>query len=109
MNSEESEIQEKIFEELVKVRSLLERMAREELKRELEQVATTQERRKVWALLDGVSGTDEIASKACVTQRAVQMFVKDLMDADLITLEKRGYPKRKFDFIPSNWKVAPNA
>jgi hypothetical protein len=109
MNSETSEMQEKIFEELVKIRDLLERIAREDLKRELEEVATTTERRKVWSLLDGVSGTDEIALKAGVSQRAVQIFVKDLMDADLITLEKRGYPKRKFDFVPSNWKVTSNA
>lgn len=105
MNSLASETQEKIFEELVKIRGLLERMAREGLKRELEEIATTTERRKIWVLLDGVSGTDEIAVKANVSQRAVQIFVKNLMDADLITLEKRGYPKRKFDFVPSNWKV----
>jgi len=105
MNSQTSEMYEKIIEELIKIRNLIERMARQDLKRELEAVATTAERRKIWSLLDGISGTDEIAAKAGVSQRAVQLLVKDLMDADMVTLEKRGYPKRRFDYIPSDWKV----
>lgn len=96
---------EKIYEELTKIRHLLEIIARYNLKRELELIATTKERKRMWSLFDGFSSTEEIAQKANVTQRAVQIFVKELLNRDLVTMEKRGYPKRKFDYIPSDWKV----
>ena len=100
------EILEKIYDELLKIRHLLEIAVRDELKRELEDIATTKERRTVWTLCDGVSTTEEIAQKAGISQRAVQVFIKELLTADLITLEKRGYPKRKFDYIPSDWRAS---
>jgi hypothetical protein len=105
MNSETNEIYEKIIEELITIRSLLERMVRGDLKQELETVATTDERQKIWSLLDGVSSTAEIATKVGISQRAVQLFMKDLIELDLITIEKRGYPKRRFNYIPSRWRV----
>jgi predicted ArsR family transcriptional regulator len=98
-------IEERIYEELIKIRELLERLARKELKEDLEKVATTKERRKIWALCDGMTSTSEIATKAGVSQRAVQIFLNELQARDLITFEKRGYPKRKYDYIPSDWEV----
>lgn len=100
------EVLERIYEEILKVRHLLEIAVRDELKRELEAIATSRERRVVWTLCDGVSSTNEIAQKARISQRAVQVFIKELMVADLITLEKRGHPKRRFDYIPSDWRVS---
>lgn len=102
----QQEVLEKVYDELTKVRHLLEIIVRDELKRELEAIATTKERRMVWTLCDGVSSTDEIARKAGISQRAVQVFVKELLEADLIMLEKRGYPRRKFDYVPSDWRVS---
>ena len=100
-----SEINEKKYEELIKIRQLLERLARKDLKEELEGVATTDERKRIWALCDGLTSTLDIASKTGVSQRAVQIFVNELQDKDLITVERRGYPKRKYDYIPSDWKI----
>lgn len=100
------EILEKVYDELLKVRHLLEIVVRDELKKELEAIATTKERKTVWTFCDGVSSTDEIARKAGISQRAVQVLIKELLAADLITLEKRGYPKRKFDYIPSDWRAS---
>ncbi len=74
-------------------------------KRELEGIATTPDRKKIWALFDGITSTDEIASKTNITQRTVQIFVKELIESNLIVVEKRGYPKRRFDYVPSDWKV----
>ena len=95
----------KLYEEIIKVRQLLELLAKSSLKDELEKVATTDERRKVWALCNGFLSTKEIAEKVDISTRAVQIFLKELRDADLITMERRGYPKRRFDYIPSSWKV----
>jgi len=103
MTSEEVVI--KILEEVSKIRQLMEVIARKTLKEDLERVATTPERRRIWALCDGSLSTEEIARKAGVTQRTVQRFVKELRRLDLISIEKRGYPKRKFDYVPSDWEV----
>ena len=103
--SEEQKVLEEVHGELVKVRHLMEIMVRDELKKSLEQLLTTQERRKIYALLDGLSGTDEIAQKVGVSQRLVQLLVKDLSDAGLVTFGRRGYPRRTFDYVPSEWRV----
>jgi DNA-binding transcriptional ArsR family regulator len=95
----------KLYSEVINVRHLLEFIARSELKKNIELIATTGERRKVYCLLDGLSSTEQIAQKAGVSQRAVQIAVKDLTNAGLVTSEKRGFPKRIFDYIPSEWEI----
>jgi DNA-binding HxlR family transcriptional regulator len=93
----------RIFEELVKVRQLLEMTVKDKLEKELEKILTTPERKMVWALSDGFTNTHTIAKKVGVSQRAVQRTVKELQIADLMVVERRGYPKRKFDHVPSEW------
>jgi DNA-binding transcriptional ArsR family regulator len=104
--AEEQNILEKIYGELVNVRHLLEIAIRNELKKEIEKTVTTDERRKIYVLLDGFSSTEEISKKAGVSQRAVQLLVKELADAGFVIMERRGYPKRVFDYIPSGWRVS---
>jgi DNA-binding transcriptional ArsR family regulator len=104
--SEQQNILEMVYNELVNVRYLLEIAIRGELKKEIERVVTTDERRKIYVLLDGFSSTEQIAQKAGVSQRSVQLLVKELVDAGLVVIEKRGYPKRVFDYIPSEWRVS---
>jgi DNA-binding transcriptional ArsR family regulator len=103
--SEEQKVLEELYGEMVKVRRLLEIVVRDQLKKWLEQSLTTEERRKIYFLMDGISGTEEIAQKAGVSRRSVQLVMKDLLDAGLISLEKRGYPRRIFDYIPSEWRI----
>ena len=94
-----------LLEEVSKIRQLLEMLARDSLKAELEKIATTPKRKKMWALFNGTLSTEEIAKRVNSTQRSVQIFVKELQHADLVVMEKRGYPKRKFDYIPSEWGI----
>jgi len=94
-----------LLEELSKIRQLLEILTRNALKEELEKIATTDKRKQIWALCNGLRSTKEIARKVGVTPRTVQRFIKELRKADLITIEKRGYPKRRYDYIPSDWNV----
>jgi len=98
------EILLKILEEISKIRQLVEILAIDALKRDLEKVATTNERKKIWALCNGSLSTEEIAKKVNVTTRAVQIFVKELQKLDLIEFERRGYPKRKVDYVPPEWR-----
>jgi len=99
------ETDEKIYEELVRIRSLLERLVRKELKEELENIASTNERKMIWALCDGMNNTTDIASKVGISQRAVQIFIGELMARDLVKIEKRGYPRRKYEYMPEDWQI----
>jgi DNA-binding transcriptional ArsR family regulator len=103
--SKEQHLLEKVYEELTTVRHLLEILLRSYLKKDIESIVTTMERQKVYTSIDGFSSTGDIAQKAGVTQRAVQIIIKDLMDAGLITMERRGRPRRIFDYIPQEWRV----
>jgi len=100
-----SEIEKKIYEELIKIRILLERLARNDLRKDLESIATTPERKMMWALCNGANSTSDIASRVKVSQRAVQIFINELRSKDLVDIRKRGYPKRKFEYIPSSWGI----
>jgi len=93
-----------LYEEIVKIRQLLEMSVKDNLQKELEKVLTTKERKMVWALSDGLTDTKTIAEKAAISQRAVQGALKELQEAELIVVEKRGFPKRKFDYVPSDWR-----
>jgi DNA-binding transcriptional ArsR family regulator len=93
-----------LYEEIVKIRQLLEMSVKDNLRKELEKVLTTKERKMVWALSDGLTDTKTIAEKTRISQRAVQGTLKELQDAELMVVEKRGFPKRKFDYVPSDWK-----
>ncbi|MFQ5884601.1 MAG: hypothetical protein ACE5IO_05815 [Thermoplasmata archaeon] len=94
-----------LLEELQKIRQLLEFRAKDALTKELSTVATTPERRKMWALFDGATGNKKIAGQVGVTARAVRLFVSELQEKDLVSFEKRGCPKRKFDLVPSEWSI----
>lgn len=103
--SKEQHLLEKVYDELKTVRHLLEISMRNDLRKDIELVATTVERRKIYTLIDGFSSTEDIAQKTGVTQRAVQLMIKDLLDAGLVTMERRGCPKRTFDYVPPEWRV----
>lgn len=94
-----------LYEEIVKIRKLLEVMLSESLKEELEKIATTAQRRRMWALFDGTVSTEEIARRVGVTQRAVQIAAREFQAKDWVFTERRGYPKRRLDYIPSDWDV----
>ncbi|MHA1285083.1 MAG: hypothetical protein ACTSQP_21500 [Promethearchaeota archaeon] len=89
----------KIFEEILTIRQLMELIAKNKIISEIEKFASTKNRKKVWNLLDGTLSTNELASKAKISQRAVQEFLKDLKENSLILELKRGYYKRKFDYF----------
>jgi DNA-binding HxlR family transcriptional regulator len=92
-----------IYDEIVKVRQLLEMTVKDKFEKELEKILTTKERKMVWALSDGLTDTKAIAKKAGISQRAVQRTVKELQIAEFLVVERRGYPRRKFNYVPYKW------
>ena len=70
----------------------------------LKVVAKTPERQEMWRLADGTNSNEEIANRIGVTLRSVQYFVQEAEDAELIIMERRGYPKRITNLMPPEWK-----
>jgi len=99
------EIMEEMSKQLGEIKQLLLVMARGDIQKELETIITTDEKKKIWALCDGINTTTEISNKAKVSIRYVQVIIKDLQNANLVSVEKRGIPKRVFDYVPKNWRV----
>jgi DNA-binding MarR family transcriptional regulator len=93
-----------LYDEIVKIRQLLEMTVKDNLKKELEKILSTKERKMVWALSDGFTDTNTIAKEAGISQRAVQIIIRDLQNADFLVVKRRGFPRRKFDYVPSEWK-----
>lgn len=104
MESEQTAILRSIDESLSAIRKILEIQAKQSIVNELEGFASTEERRKMWLLCNGELSNDEIAKKVGSTLRAVQYFVKDGRAVGLITMAKRGFPKRAMELLPKNWK-----
>lgn len=92
---------ENLTEDNKTTQKLLEILAKENFLKEIEIIASTNERKNIWNLLDGKLSTSELADQVKITQRAVNDFIKDLRENRLVDMLKRGYYRRKFDyFIP---------
>jgi len=70
---------------------------------ELSKYATTDERKKVWVLIDGKRMSKDIAQSAGIKERAVYLFLKTLENAELIENPRGKPPKRILDYVPPSW------
>ncbi len=102
---DETQLQ-RLVEEIREVRFLLEVLASDKTTTLLERTLTTEDRRKVWTYCNGTLSTAEIAKRVGLTTRAVQKTIKELVEQNLVVVERRGFPKRRFDTTPSKWKMS---
>ena len=102
---EYSGLLKQISEDIKAIRNYARIQARIAISATLREIAKTPERQQMWRLFDGTKSTEQIAKEVSVTTRSVQYFVQDADDAGLLVTEKRGYPKRLEDVIPSEWKL----
>jgi len=93
-----------LYDEIVKIRQLLEISLKDDLVKELEKVLSTKERKMIWALSDGETDTRTISWRTGLSIRAVQVAVRQLQEADLMVVERRGFPKRRFEYVPFEWR-----
>ena len=94
----------KLYEEITTIRQLVEILAKDGIIKEIEKVASTKPRKMAWNLLDSELSTSEIADRIKISYRAVSDFIKDLRENGLVLTLKRGYYKRKFDYLLSEQK-----
>jgi hypothetical protein len=89
--------------ELRKISKILTLANASVLEKELEKYATTNERKKMWVLINGERSPDDLIPGSGMKQAAVYKFLKTLSDADLVETPYGKPPKRKLDFIPASW------
>lgn len=82
---------------------LIELQTRPQLEAAIQRLATTKERRKVWILSDGQRKTEEVSRLSGSALRTVQVFIQEADRAGLMDTNRRGYPRRRFDVIPTGW------
>lgn len=70
---------------------------------ELSKYATTDERKKIWVLIDGQTMSKDIAQSIGITKRGVDKFLKTLEIAELIENPRGEAPKRLLDYVPPSW------
>ncbi len=86
------------------MRTILEIQARPALKAEINLLASTPERRKMWILSEGTAKTAVLAPKAGLRLRAAKYFVADGRRAGLLIFPIPGCPKRAVNLIPEDWE-----
>ena len=89
--------------ELKKISKILAMVNAETIENELAKYATTDERKKIWVLIDGKRMSKDIATSSGVTRRAVDLFLKSLEIAELVESAWGKPPKRILDFVPAPW------
>ncbi|RLF93526.1 hypothetical protein DRN52_06375, partial [Thermococci archaeon] len=73
------------------------------IEKELSEIASTIERKKIWVLIDGIKTSKEIAKEAGVSVRSVNRFLAIAAKAGLVENPWGKPPKRIIDYVPPNW------
>jgi len=94
---------EAMLRELKKISKILTLASASSLEKELEKIASTNDRKKMWVLIDGKRRQREIAADAGVTQAAVSYFLSAAVAAELIEYPRGEPPRRIIDYVPPAW------
>ena len=70
---------------------------------ELSKIATTNDRKRIWVVMDGSKMPVDIAKVANVTVMTVSNFLNVGKAAELIDYKKGEPPQRIIDYVPPSW------
>lgn len=70
---------------------------------ELEKIANSDVRKKIWVLIDGKRLANEIASNLGVNPSTLSRFLDAASAADLVEYTKGEPPCRLLDYVPPSW------
>jgi len=70
---------------------------------ELGKIATSEDRKRMWVLIDGMRMSKDIANELKVTERAVRYFVEGLAAAGFVEDQRGKPPKKILDYVPPAW------
>ena len=73
------------------------------VEKELSKVASTDDRKKMWVLMDGKRMPADIAKEVGVTAMAVSYFLSAGVAAELVEYRRGEPPRRILDYVPPTW------
>jgi len=89
--------------ELKKISKILMLVNAGAVEKELAKIATTNDRKKMWLLIDGRRMPGDIAKDAGVTAMAVSYFLSTGVAAELVEYKRGEPPRRILDYVPPSW------
>lgn len=92
------------LKELKNIRKILTLAYAKAIENELGKYATTDERKKIWVLIDGTNmPKDMVRLISKLKVRAVNIFLNDLEKAGFIENPKRKPPRKLINYVPPTW------
>ena len=92
------------LKELERISMILMLAHAKEIESELSKYAKTDERKKIWILIDGNNMPKDMAKLAGnIKVRAIETFLKQLATAKLIENPLRKPPSKLIDYVPLSW------
>lgn len=93
-------------ESLLELKKLIKIIAAPIAIQQIENLASTDERKAIWVLCSGKLTRDQILTKSGISLRTVTTFIELAKTYGLLEEEKEkgGHPKRVIDYVPSKWK-----
>ena len=98
-----SEWPTQLLQELRAIKKILLLANSEIIEGELSKIATTDERRRIWVLIDGERTVKDLAKEVKVTERAVHYFLSALRAAGFIEYTRGKPPRKILDYVPPSW------
>lgn len=92
-----------ILKELKKISKIMILSNGKLLETEIAKYASTNDRKKIWVLIDGKRQANDIAQVIGISKRGVDMFLKVLEDASLLERAFNKPPTRIVDYVPAEW------
>jgi hypothetical protein len=99
MNGGENEV----ISELKKISRLLTLAHSRQVEVELSKIASTDDRKKMWILIDGKNMAKDIAHVTGVSERGVNYFLSQAVGAGFVENAPRKPPTRSIDYVPPAW------
>lgn len=92
-----------MLRELRKISKILILTNAREVEKELSKIASTNDRKKMWVLIDGLRMPADIAKDVGVTAMAVSYFLNAGVAAEIIEYTRGEPPRRILDYVPATW------
>jgi DNA-binding MarR family transcriptional regulator len=96
-------VEEQILIELKRLNKLLILTNASILEQELTKYASSNERKKIWVLIDGNRSIDDLVRDSGLKRRSVYDFLESLEAKGLVERKWNEPVTRVIDFVPSNW------
>jgi hypothetical protein len=94
---------DEVLRELKRITKILTLSNSDKLRTEIERFATSDDRKKMWVLIDGNRQSNDIASAVNFTKRGVDKYLFALEQAGLIDRSFSKPPRRTIDYVPAEW------